>query len=334
MAPEHAGSREGCDHRAATQGPEQLRRSIAELQRAVALDPSFAEAWASLARARLYLDGPDSATLHAVSRALDADSMLPAVRLAAGLVASYFTSDSAIAVRHFEAGLAASPNNAELLTALAWERFNPKRPEESLAIIQRAQTLDPLSSRVASRLFRALCRVNRRREAISAADHLARLAPRSEAGLLTPITARLAAGEEAEALGLIAKELLGPDSTALVTAIQNGPYWLVDGTHLNALLSLPLSAFGGDRIQRERLQRSIARLKAIPDSSPDPEDERRDLDRKLAAEPDHPGLLVGLAHQLAEAGDTRGAHEALERLKRAIAQRPPPVGPEMEMPAI
>jgi TolB-like protein len=310
----------------ATQSAAQLRRSITELERAVALDSTFAQAWASLARARLYLQGPDSTTVYAARRALASDSTLPEVRLAAGLVAGWADPDTLAAIRHFETGLKTAPNNAELLTALAWELFDPEKPEESLAIIQKAQTFDPLSSRVANRVFLALCRANRRREAIAAADRVARLAPRSEDGMLFPVTARLGAGEEAEALQLVAQGLLGPDSTAFLTVVEEGPGWLLDDAHLNALAGLPRSVFDGDRTGRERLQATIARIKAGRDTSPAPDTaaERRELERKVEARPDDQRLLFDLAWHHVGAGDNRAAHEALERLKRSAEKHPQP----------
>ena len=166
----------------ATQSRAQLRRAVVELERAVTLDPSFAQAWAYLARANLYL-GNDSLASHAVARALATDSMLPAVRLAAGLVASYSDPDTTAMYRHYEAGLAVAPNDPELLSALAWQRFDPRRPEQSLATIRRAHIVDPRSSRVTSMLFRMLCRANRRHEAIEVADQLAELAQRSRDGM-------------------------------------------------------------------------------------------------------------------------------------------------------
>jgi hypothetical protein len=306
----------------ATQSAAQLRRSIAELERAVALDSTFAQAWASLARARLYLLGPDSTTIYAARRALASDSTLPEVRLAAGLVASYADPDTLADVRHYEAGLKAAPNNAELLTALAWDRFDARKPEENLAIFRRAEALDPLSSRVANRVFLALCRANRRREAIAAADRVARLAPRSEDGMLFPITARLGAGEEAQALQLLAQGLLGPDSSAFLTVVQEGPGWLLDDLYLNALAGLPLSVFDGDRTRRERLQATIASIRAGRDTSatPDTAAERRALERKVQARPDDQRLLFDLAWYYAGVGNNRAAHEALEQVKRRAAK--------------
>ncbi len=130
-----------------------LRRAIENFQHAVALDPSYAQAYASLAIvyrvSRGYLPPEESRTLPSgkaeAERAVQLDPMLSEVHVALAVV-NTSTFDWASAEREFKVAIETNPNDANAHYFYAIEYLLPqKRFDEATAEYRKALQLDPLS---------------------------------------------------------------------------------------------------------------------------------------------------------------------------------------------
>ncbi len=121
------------------------------LQQAVAIDPSFAVAWALLARTHAFLAfGGDAREDHraaahaALDRALALNPDLAEVQLADGTLKYYVDRDYVAAERALKSVHARWPNNADALHALGLIERRLGRWTESTAYLREGITLDPL----------------------------------------------------------------------------------------------------------------------------------------------------------------------------------------------
>jgi len=130
-----------------------LRRAIENFQHAVALDPSYAQAYASLAIAyrvsRGYLPPEESRTLPSgkaeAERAVQLDPMLSEVHVALAVV-NTSTFDWASAEREFKVAIETNPNDANAHYFYAKDYLLPQgRFDEATAEYRKALQLDPLS---------------------------------------------------------------------------------------------------------------------------------------------------------------------------------------------
>jgi serine/threonine-protein kinase len=128
--------------------PEARREAVQWYERAVALDPSFAAAWArlSIAERRREAAGDDdpgrgrrARAVAAARRAFALDSTLPEAALAAGALSDGRWG----AIERYVVALRDHPNSAELLFALGAEQLHLGRFDDALASFGRAAALDP-----------------------------------------------------------------------------------------------------------------------------------------------------------------------------------------------
>jgi adenylate cyclase len=138
--------------------PADLKRSIALAEEAVALDPNYAGAYASLAEALYYMSiygvGPasDAKIIIAHMRlarecadaalVLDATQALPHVTLS--WLASIGERDRAKGMREAKLAVELAPNNAEMVRTLGYRLMEDGQLEEAEALLARAVQLDPL----------------------------------------------------------------------------------------------------------------------------------------------------------------------------------------------
>jgi TolB-like protein/Tfp pilus assembly protein PilF/predicted DNA-binding transcriptional regulator AlpA len=123
------------------------------LQKALALDPRLAEAHASLAfcygfdRLSGQLSGSDAARRgrQQAEQALALDDRQPMAHVALGLVYHRMEYDWANAERHLRHAVAIDPNHVFALGFLSELLYAADRPDEGLALLQRALAIDPLS---------------------------------------------------------------------------------------------------------------------------------------------------------------------------------------------
>jgi TolB-like protein/Flp pilus assembly protein TadD len=273
----------------ATWEPSSLRRAIGFYEQAVALDSTFAPAWAQLARARGYLHYIDSPTAALAERVRVAAAH--AQRLAPGRPESHLAwgaylfvrEDFAGALEAYEAGLRLAPTNVELLTNAGTAEYILGRWEAAIQHIERAQALDPRAVTPPSRLALALLWLRRWREARKVTDQALALAPTNLGMMETKVESYLGQGDLVGARAVLDAASRVVEPAALVAFISNQDIvWVLDSTQQALLLRLRPAAFDDDRgswgvalASAYALRGDHARVRLYADSA------RLDLERGL-----------------------------------------------------
>lgn len=160
--------------------PADNTKAIEYLRQAVALDPSFALAYAGIADCYVALGTPQvmlggqrddkfwEEARNAAQRALELDPMLPEahVSLGAAIGASY-GGDHNIAHREFETAIQLNPNSSSAHAVYAVDLAGENRLEEALQHAAKARQLDPVSAPINVTYGMMLVRSRRSKEAIS-----------------------------------------------------------------------------------------------------------------------------------------------------------------------
>ena len=146
---------------------EGFRRSLVDYQAAIARDPSFALAWASMAEAyaESCINGfagssPEDTIRNAraaAARALEIDDQLAEAHGISGFVRFVFDFDWPGAERDFLTAIELSPGNAEAHGHYSWLCASLERYDDALREVRRARELDPIliQTDVATTLLRA-----------------------------------------------------------------------------------------------------------------------------------------------------------------------------------
>ena len=151
------------------------RQAIEHFNRAIEMDPSYAEAYAGLADAFLLLGGDNTPGPNevlakgraALDKAIELDETLAEAHATRGLLAMNFDWNWAMAEREFNRALELNPNYA---TAHQWRGeflAYMGRFDEGIAAIERAHTLDPLSLVISTDVGKAYMMARRYDEAIA-----------------------------------------------------------------------------------------------------------------------------------------------------------------------
>ncbi len=262
--------------------PMSLRRSAEYYEQAVALDSSFAEAWAQLSRAHswVYFNGtprPGDAekALVAAERALALAPAEPGGHLALGDYLTNVRPDYSRALNAHEAGLRIAPSNIDLLGGSALAELSAGRWREALAHFTRAQALDPRSVSTARRLAYTLLRLRRYPEALAACDRALALDPGNLDVVQTKAMVLLAQGDFEGARRVVRAAPKEVKPTVLVAFFGNywDLYWVLDADQQALLLRLPPSAFDDRTVwaivlaQVYDLRGDLARTRAYADSA-------------------------------------------------------------------
>jgi DNA-binding winged helix-turn-helix (wHTH) protein/TolB-like protein/cytochrome c-type biogenesis protein CcmH/NrfG len=143
-----------------------IRLAVPMFERAVALDPGFAVAWAELSQTHSYLAfnaDPSPAEVarsrEALENALAIDPNLPEVRLAQAYFSYRCLEDYKAAEGQLAAAASLSPNDAEILQMLGYVLRRQGRMEEAIKKLRQAFSLDPKTVRILwaiAETFRAL----------------------------------------------------------------------------------------------------------------------------------------------------------------------------------
>ena len=217
--------------------PAQVRQAITYYEQAVALDPSFALAWANLGRAQGLLysnalptpEGAESAR-RASERALALDPSLPEAYLAQSTYRSAVLGDQPGAYETTRAGLRIAPDNVDLLTASGLGEVSLGRWDSALVHLQHAAALDPRSPRSLRRLGYTLRRLRRYPEAQEALDRGLALRPADISMREHRAMVDLGRGDLAGAQAIIGAAPREVDPGDLVAYLGNywDLYWVLD----------------------------------------------------------------------------------------------------------
>jgi serine/threonine protein kinase/tetratricopeptide (TPR) repeat protein len=236
--------------------PAILDRAMAQYEQAVALDPSFALAWAQLSSARsfIYVNVAPSSALadrarEAAERALRISPGLPEGRMALGLYFRAVANDSTRALEQCRQGLAANPGHAGLLSIAASSETSLGLWDQAVSHYRQALSLDPRSATTAGRLALTLLWLRRYPEAMSASGNALAIAPADLRQIEQKAMVFLAQGDLAGARASIAAASrdIEPVNLAVTFATYWDLGWVLDETQQRLLLQQTPAAFGGRR---------------------------------------------------------------------------------------
>jgi serine/threonine-protein kinase len=300
-----------------------LRSAINYYEQAVALDSTFAAAWAKLGRVQgsfYYNVTPTQAAAEAAKRATDRSIELSPGRPHGWLaLCEYYqtvVTDYERALDACRKGLALTPENADLLTTAALSEQGLGRWDDALRSLERARKLDPRSALTARRLAHTLLRLRRYPEALAAVDRGLAVSPNNLDLIENKAMIYLGQGDLDGARRAVSNAPPDIEPTALVSFFGNywDLYWALDDGHQRLLLRLPPSAFDGDRgswgivrAQTYFVRGDTALARIYADSA------RVGFDETLADNPDNPQRLIIRGLALAYLGKKAAAIEAGER---------------------
>ncbi len=306
-------------------GPAAQRAAIGRFEQAVALDTTFAPAWAELSRATSLLAAlvavpPQVAerSLMAAERALTLAPDRPEGHLALGDYYRRVTSDPARALAEYTKGAMIAPANAALLRGMGLAEEALGRIDAAIRHYQEAQRLDPRSLVVASVLAQGLHNARRYSEAHQAIDVALNLAPRSVEDFQRKVLIFLSQGDLAGAKSWVQRGSKDIEPTALVAhvATYSDLYWTLSEEQQALLLRLTPSHFEDDAATwglalaaTHAMRGNQAKARAYADSA------RLALEAQLRNSPDNATLLALLGTAFAYLGRK---DEAIRANRRSV----------------
>jgi TolB-like protein/Tfp pilus assembly protein PilF len=305
-----------------------IRRALGQYERAVALDSTFALAWANLSRAlsRITFLGTargDERTRAktAAERSLALAPQLGAAHLALGEYYYNVRSDWRASLEQYSAASKLSPQDPDVLVSLSRSLESAGRWEEAVTALKHAQTVDPRSVSPARALAIALLWMRRYPEALEAAQRAVTLSPQHPAPRETQAMVYLAQGDLPGAQKIIRQAVAEVDPTAIVIYMAQywDLYWALDDEQQQLALRLPLVSFDEDVFGRAivlaelyDLRGDPARARAFADTAV------AEAARRIKSAPDDPYLRIQNALALAYLGRKP---EAVKEAERAIASQ-------------
>jgi TolB-like protein/Tfp pilus assembly protein PilF len=199
---------------------EAYARAIKYFERALTRDPTFALAWANLAMAYTELAEigavpPDDAyrrAADAAASALRIDPELGAAHVTMGYLKTVREFDWSGAEQAFRRALELSPSNADAYDLYGRLCAALERYDESIAMLQRAQELDPLAHRVD--IATTLLRAGQYDQAILRAEEAVELDPGQDRARATLGWAYFLSGRRAEGLAQLERAVsVSPENT-------------------------------------------------------------------------------------------------------------------------
>jgi eukaryotic-like serine/threonine-protein kinase len=280
-----------------------LRRAVAAYEQAVALDSTFALAWAQLARAQAILDFNGTRTparAEAVRRAAERAQALAPTRpdghRALGLYYDVLV-DNAHAFMEDSTALALAPRNAELLGAVGQDELSLGRTEAAREHLEQAARLEPRSAGNALGLGIVLFSTRQYPQAEQAFDRALRLVPANLNVREYRAMVALAQGDLAGARAVLRGTPKKIDPIGLIAFVARywDLIWVLDEAQQQLLLRLRPSAFDDDRgtwgivlAQTYAFQGNVAKAQVYADSA------RIANEEQLKAAPDDAQLHVFL----------------------------------------
>ncbi|MEO8478026.1 MAG: protein kinase [Gemmatimonadota bacterium] len=306
-----------------------MREAAGYYAQAVALDSTFARAWARLGASLtlVYTNGtrdPDVGrrAKEAVDRALALAAGESFPHNAAALYYSFVLRDAEASRRETDRALALDPNNADILASSANDDYGAENYASAFEKLSRARALDPLSVNVLRNLVNSLTYLGRSDEAIKTGRELMALAPTSPTAISAVVTAFLGAGDLEGARGVTREALTRIPPTELVAyfAGYQEMAFVLDQKDRDLLFRLSPAAFDNDRAWwgqslaiAAHQQGDMVRARAYADSSLATSKQQSD------ANPKDPQLRALYAVMLAFAGKS---DEAMRQADQAVADAP------------
>src|SRR5690349_18256780 len=214
-----------------------LRRAIANYEHAVALDSTFAVAWARLSRARaaVFFNGIPTPELGVEARAAADRAIALQPNLADAYVAlgDYYSEvtpiDNERALTEYKQGLRLNPDNTDLLGNIALTEWTLGRWDSVAYRLSRAVALDPRSVNTARRLAFTYLFQRNYKAADSAIDRAFALSPASPRLALIKAMIQVAQGNLAAARAVVgtAAAQIDPEIVLPFFANYQDFYWLL-----------------------------------------------------------------------------------------------------------
>jgi serine/threonine-protein kinase len=205
-----------------------LRESIVLYNRAIELDPRYAQAWAGIAESWSYLADDYvapriayPAAKQAAERALSYDSTLADAHAARGTALYSYEWNLEEGRREIDKALALDPHSFLGQVALQGLFLATGKPDSALIVLKAAQASDPLSVLNALVLGRFYGIVGRPQESINEYQRAIQLAPSiAPIAMIAIGEALIAQGRNVEADSIFgqAREMLGPDMEFMLAA--------------------------------------------------------------------------------------------------------------------
>jgi serine/threonine-protein kinase len=242
------------------------REALHFYEEAVALDPTFVDAWVELA---LWYSGlassgqlPSDSTKarRAVEHAVALAPGRPEVQLALGRYTQRVRRDPTQARAHYEAGLQVAPGNVRLLRSMGELETELGHLDEAVTYALRAQALDPRSERATHTLAAALHLLRRYPEALKAYEHARALQPMDLSLIQEQAMVHLAQGNLPAARAVLASAAKDVDSIKLARWVAGAwdLVWLPDSAQQDLVLQLPReNPQPGERFDEESALRGI-----------------------------------------------------------------------------
>jgi serine/threonine protein kinase/tetratricopeptide (TPR) repeat protein len=236
--------------------PASLRKELSFYEQAVALDPSFAQAWAGVASAStvLYTNGTPVPALadrarQAAEKAIALAPNRPEGYLALSGYERLIKIDNQSALKHAEQALRLAPGDANALRGLALVEETLGRWDATVEHLKQSVSLDPRSANALRLLGDALMRLRRYPEAREAFDRGLALAPANLILIEWKAVTYLGEGNLAGARAVLEAAPKEVEPTALVAQVANYQdlVWVLDEEQRDLLLRLTPSAFDDDR---------------------------------------------------------------------------------------
>ncbi len=240
----------------AASDPPSLRKALGFYDQAVALDPGFAEAWASVSMANSILYANSIPTPALAERARQAGEK--AVALAPKRPEGYWalgnyerlvSVNNNRALEQYEKGLRVAPGDATLIKGTAQAEQGLGRWDAAVDHLRQAERLDPRSVDTLRRLGEALQSLRRYPEAREALDRALALAPANLTLIEYKAMTFLGEGDLPGARAVLEAAPREVEPTALVAYVANYQdlVWILDDEQRELLLRLTPSAFDDDR---------------------------------------------------------------------------------------
>src|SRR5262249_28309553 len=235
-------------------------------QQAIALDSSFAIAWAMASQAYAYAHwqhwDPDPRQLalaqQAAERALALQSDLPQAHLALGLYHYWGHRDYHRALAEFTIAQRRLPNNADVVEAIGLIQRRQGKWQDAVASLKRAAELDPLSYANLIELGETYNLIRDYPQAERVIDRAITLAPDLPTGYGDKMTTYLNWEGHVDQVPAVMRAALSHVDFGKLMADADAPLWIsariaADSAYRAELAALSASAFGEDLLGYFRL---------------------------------------------------------------------------------